>query len=156
MVELSGARLGDVDVPLDAGTYAVGLITASVTEDDSGGPRTRIVLTLRQASDYKVEAKGNDITVRVIPRVHPPIVAAAPEARGKAEDRVKAEAQARANAQAKADAEAQLKVEAQAKTEAIAQLKVEGQGQDRGDCASTGRGAGQDRGDCASTGRGAG
>jgi type IV pilus assembly protein PilQ len=71
VIELSGARLGNVDVPLDAGTYAVGLVSASVTEDDSAGPRTKIVLTLRQASDYQVEAKGNDITLHVIPRVRP-------------------------------------------------------------------------------------
>ena len=77
VLELSGARLGNVDVPLDAGTYAVGLVSASVTEDDSAGPRTRIVLTLRQASDYQVEAKGNDITLRVVPRVRPPAPALA-------------------------------------------------------------------------------
>ena len=88
VVELSGARLGEVDVPIDAGTYAVGLVSASVTEDDSAGPRTRIVLTLRQASDYRVEAKGNDITLRVVPRVRPPVAAPAraeAEARGEAD-----------------------------------------------------------------------
>jgi len=54
VVELSGARLGSLDVPMDAGTFAVGMVSASVTEDDSAGPRTRIVLTLRQTSDYQV------------------------------------------------------------------------------------------------------
>ena len=126
VVELSGARLGDVDVPLDAGTYAVGLVTASVTEDDSAGPRTRIVLTLRQASDYRVEAKGNDITLRVIPRVHPP---AAPEnvaeARTEAAARAKAEALARDEARAKERALAQARVETQARMEAQEQAKAE-------------------------------
>ncbi len=128
VVEISGARLGDVNVPMDAGTYAVGLVSASVTEDDSAGPRTRIVLTLRHASDYQVEAKGNAITLRVIPRVRPPATAqAVAEARLDAESRAKAEAQARAEAQtrlaAKAQAEVQARTEAQQKTEA--KLKIE-------------------------------
>src|ERR1017187_7373176 len=140
VVELSGARLGNVDVPLDAGTYAVGLVSASVTEDDSAGPRTRIVLTLRQTSDYQVEAKGNDITPRVIPRVRPPMAAAETgvareqaEARAKAEAQTRNEAQAKeragakAEAQAKLEAQAQAKAEAQAKTEAQTQAKAEAQ-----------------------------
>jgi type IV pilus assembly protein PilQ len=136
VVELSGARLGNVDVPLDAGTYAVGLVSASVTEDDSAGPRTRIVLTLRQASDYQVEAKGNDITLRVVPRARPPVATHETaearlqiEARAKIEAQAKteAQAQAKAEAQAKTEAQAQTKVEAQAKTEAQAQTKVEAQ-----------------------------
>ena len=139
VVELSGARLGAIDVPLDAGTYAVGLVTASVTEDDSAGPRTRIVLTLRQASDYRVEAKGNDITLRVIPRVHPPVATenASEAARTKAEvlarDEVeakeRAEAQAKAEARARAEAQAQLKAESHAKVEAQAQMKAEARAQ---------------------------
>lgn len=132
VLELSGARLGDVDVPLDAGTYAVGLVSASVTEDDSAGPRTRIVLTLRQASDYRVEAKGSDITLRVIPHVRPPVVAAAhqnAEARTRAEAKAKddAEAKARAEAAAKAEAQARVEAEAQAKTLALANAKAEAQ-----------------------------
>ena len=126
VVELSGARLGNVDVPLDAGTFAVGLVSASVTEDDSAGPRTRIVLTLRQISDYQVEAKGNDITLRVIPRARPPIVGKeSAEARLQVEARTKAEAQARSEAQSKERAEAQVRTEALAKAEALAQAKAE-------------------------------
>jgi type IV pilus assembly protein PilQ len=126
VVELSGARLGNVDVPLDAGTFAVGLVSASVTEDDSAGPRTRIVLTLRQISDYQVEAKGNDITLRVIPRARPPIVGKeSTEARLQVEARTKAEAQARNEAQAKERAEAQVRTLALAKAEAQAQAKAE-------------------------------
>jgi type IV pilus assembly protein PilQ len=113
VIELSGARLGDVDVPMDAGTYAVGLVSASVTEDESAGPRTRIVLTLRQASDYRVESKGNDITLRVVPHTRPPTTTLA-------------QAQAGADAQARAKAEAQLLAESKAKTEAQAQAKREG------------------------------
>ena len=71
VVDVSGARLGDVDVPVDAGTYAVGMVSANVSEDEASGPHTRIVLTLRQASDYQVEAHGPDIVVRVQPRVRP-------------------------------------------------------------------------------------
>jgi type IV pilus assembly protein PilQ len=152
VVELSGARLGDLDVPMDAGTYAVGLVSASVTEDDSAGPRTRIVLTLRQAADYRVETKGSDITLKVIPHVHPPVATATAEgaeakvraeakAKDDAEAKARAEAKAVALAQAKAEAEAQAKSlvlanakaeaqakhEAQAKTEAQAQAKVEAQ-----------------------------
>ena len=127
IVELSGTRLGDVDVPLDAGTYAVGLVTASVTEDDSAGPRTRIVLTLRQTSDYRVEAKGNDITVRVIPRVHPLVNENIAETRVQAEARAKAEAQARVDSRAKDRAEAKAEVQAQVKAEAETQAKLEAQ-----------------------------
>jgi type IV pilus assembly protein PilQ len=154
VVELSGARLGNVDVPLDAGTYAVGLVSASVTEDDSAGPRTRIVLTLRQASDYQVEAKGNDITLRVVPRVRPPVATQeisearlqAEAARAKAEalaqsekERVEVNAradaeakaktealtQAKAETKAKAEAQSRADAEAKAKTEALAQAKAE-------------------------------
>ena len=129
VVELSGARLGNVDVPLDAGTFAVGLVSASVTEDDSAGPRTRIVLTLRQTSDYKVEAKGNDITLRVIPRVRPPLAAQeSAEARTQAEARTKAEAKAHNEAQAKERAkeraEALARADAQSKTEAEVQARA--------------------------------
>jgi type IV pilus assembly protein PilQ len=69
VVELSGARLGDVDVPLAMGTRAVSLISANVSEDPTAGPRTRIVLTLRQPSDYRVETEGNEILLKVIPHV---------------------------------------------------------------------------------------
>src|SRR5262245_48455536 len=54
IIDISGARLGDLEVPFDAGTYAVGSVSAS-TSDDEGGARTRVVLTLRQPADYKVE-----------------------------------------------------------------------------------------------------
>jgi hypothetical protein len=144
VVDVSAARLGNVEVPMDAGTYAVGLVSANVSEEEGGGSRTRIVLTLRQASDYRVEARGNDIVVRVIPHLHPAASKVAvpdphdaevkAEARIKAERaeaQAKAETQARAEAQAKAEraeaqaerAEAQVKAEAQAKTEARTKQK---------------------------------
>src|SRR5437870_67485 len=52
VIDISGVRLGDLDVPFDAGTYAVGSVAASSSDDESG-VRTRVVLTLRQAADYK-------------------------------------------------------------------------------------------------------
>jgi chemotaxis protein histidine kinase CheA len=125
VVDLSGARLGNLDVPMDAGTYAVGLIGASSSEDESG-PRTRVVLTLRQPSDYRVETRGHDIVVRVIPQVRPAAATDSSESLAKSEAQTeralaqaKAEAEARAAAQVKADqALAQVKAETQAKTEA--------------------------------------
>ncbi|HJX67007.1 MAG TPA: type IV pilus secretin PilQ [Polyangia bacterium] len=136
VVDISAARLGNVEVPMDAGTYAVGLVSANVSEDEGGGSRTRIVLTLRQASDYRVEARGNDIVVRVIPHLHPAASKVAAPDPGEAEARAQAQAKAeRAEAQAKIDrakaerAEAQAKVdkaEAQAKADrAEAQAKVD-------------------------------
>jgi type IV pilus assembly protein PilQ len=136
VVDLSAARLGNVEVPMDAGTYAVGLVSANVSEDEGGGSRTRIVLTLRQASDYRVEARGNDIIVRVIPHLHPAASKVAAPDPGEADARAQAQAKAeRAEAQAKVDraeaerAEAQAKVdkaEAQAKADrAEAQAKVD-------------------------------
>jgi len=123
VVELSGARLGNVEVPIDAGTFAVGLVSASVTEDASAGPRTRIVLTLRQASDYQVETKGNDITLRVVPRARPPIAAqstadakAISEARRKTEAKLHDESKQRLAAEAKAEERA--RAEAAARSEA--------------------------------------
>ena len=129
VVELSGARLGNVDVPMDAGTYAVGLVSASVTEDESAGARTRIVLTLRQTADYQVETKGNEITLRVVPRVRAATAAVASSdgaaIRREAEARAKAEAQIMAEAQAKERAQAQLRSEAQAKLAAEGRAKTE-------------------------------
>jgi type IV pilus assembly protein PilQ len=140
VVELSGARLGNVDVPMDAGTYAVGLVSASVTEDDSAGARTRIVLTLRQTSDYQVETKGNDITLHVVPRVRAATATVAAvatsdgaavrreaEARAKAEARLASEALAKeqAEAQARSETQAKLAAEARAKTEADAKTKAQ-------------------------------
>ena len=127
VVELSGARLGDVEVPLDAGTYAVGLVSASVTEEESAGPRTRIVLTLRQASDYRVEAKGNDILLRVVPRVRPPAEAAAAESAAAVKSA--AAESAAAVKSAAAATEAQRKTEAmlqdESKQRAAAEAKAE-------------------------------
>jgi type IV pilus assembly protein PilQ len=131
VVELSGTRLGDVDVPLDAGTYAVGLVSASVTEDEGAGPRTRVVLTLRQASDYRVEAKGTNITLRVIPRVRPPVAGANDEAHAQAEAKartealVKAQALVQAQNEAREKAEARARSESQAKTAALAKVDAE-------------------------------
>ena len=137
VVDISGVRLGNLDVPRDAGTYAVGLVSASVSEEEGAGPRTRIVLTLRQASDYRVEARGHDIVVRVIPYLRPAASqAASPDshaAQAKAEARM---AEAQGKAETKADAEAQARAEraeTKAKTEALAkaeaQLKAETQAQ---------------------------
>jgi type IV pilus assembly protein PilQ len=120
VIELSGARLGDVNVPMDAGTYAVGLVSASVTEDESAGPRTRIVLTLRQASDYRVDAKGNDITLRVVPHVRPAVASA-----GNAEAKTQAEAKAKAEAEAKAQAEAKARAELKAQAEGRARMEAQ-------------------------------
>jgi type IV pilus assembly protein PilQ len=139
VVDISGVSLGNLEVPMDAGTYAVGLISASVSEEEGGGPRTRVVLTLRQASDYRVEARGHDIVVRIIPHLRPAASQAAfpdshtaeikAEARLKterAEEQAKAETKARAEAQARAEkAEALANAEAQAKAEA--QVKAETQ-----------------------------
>jgi type IV pilus assembly protein PilQ len=125
VVELSAARLGDVDVPLDAGTYAVGLVSASVTEDDSAGPRTRIVLTLRQASDYQVESKGTDITLRVIPRLRPPAAVAQTDTRTKVDAEAAAKHAAQMKAEDDARALAKLNAESRAKREAQAQAKAE-------------------------------
>ena len=118
VVDLSAARLGNVEVPMDAGTYAVGLVSASVSEEEGNGPRTRIVLTLRQPSDYRVEARGNDIVVRVVPHVRA-ATGAASDAHAKAEaearnqaDKAKAEAQAQVTEQAHAE-NAKLKQELQ-------------------------------------------
>jgi type IV pilus assembly protein PilQ len=122
VVELSGARLGNVDVPLDAGTFAVGLVSASVTEDESAGPRTRIVLTLRQASDYRVEAKGNDILLQVVPRVRPPAETATAASAAAAKSAV-AEVAAAKSAEAAAAKSAAAATEAQRKT--LAKLQDE-------------------------------
>jgi type IV pilus assembly protein PilQ len=139
VVDISGVSLGNLEVPMDAGTYAVGLVSASVSEEEGGGPRTRVVLTLRQASDYRVEARGHDIVVHIIPHLRPAASQAASpdshaadikaEARLKAEraeEQAKAETKARAEAQARAEkAEVLAKAETQAKAEA--QVKAETQ-----------------------------
>jgi type IV pilus assembly protein PilQ len=132
VVDLSGVRLGNVEVPMDAGTYAVGLVSANVSEDEGGGSRTRIVLTLRQASDYRVEARGNDIVVRVIPHLRPAASKVAAPDPGEAEAKAQAQAKAEhAQAQAKAEqAQAQAKAEqaeAQAKAERAKAERAEAQ-----------------------------
>src|SRR5690349_9993225 len=125
VVDISGARLGELDVPFDANTYAVGAISANASDDDSG-VRTRVVLTLRQPSDCRFEAHGNDIVVRVVPNVRarpaPTALkgeAPAKAARAAAEDR-KASADARAaadQARAAAEAEGRKLAEERARTE---------------------------------------
>src|SRR5690348_407036 len=83
VIDISGARLGDLEVPFDAGTYAVGAVSASTSEDE-GGSRTRVVMTLRQPADYKIESRGNDIVVRVLPFTRPvPAVAKSNDAETK-------------------------------------------------------------------------
>jgi type IV pilus assembly protein PilQ len=128
VVDLSAARLGHVEVPVDAGTYAVGLISASVSEDEGGGPRTRIVLTLRQASDYRVEARGNDIVVRIIPHLRPAASKIASSDPGEAEVKAQAQAKAeRAEAQANAERAKADRAEAQASAERAKADKAEAQ-----------------------------
>jgi type IV pilus assembly protein PilQ len=132
VVELSGARLGDVNVPLDAGTYAVGLVAASVTEDESAGPRTRIVLTLRQASDYRVESKGNEITLRVVPRVRPEAPAhTLLESKVAAEGQARREAQARADEQTKAAAIAKAQAAASAQSQRVTEAQLRDEAKQR-------------------------
>jgi type IV pilus assembly protein PilQ len=61
-----------------------------------------VVLTLRQAADYKVESNGNDIVVRVIPHSHPILLSKASndaETRRLAEERARSE-EARRGAEA--------------------------------------------------------
>ena len=70
VIDISGTRLGPLDVPFDAGTFAVGAVAASVSDGD-GGPRTRVVLTLRRAADYDIDTQGNQIAVRVRPHDRP-------------------------------------------------------------------------------------
>ncbi len=70
VIDISGTRLGPVNVPFDAGTFAVGAVSA-IASDGDGGARTRVVLTLRRAADYDVESSGNRITVRVRPHDRP-------------------------------------------------------------------------------------
>jgi type IV pilus assembly protein PilQ len=127
VVDLSGVRLGNVEVPMDAGTYAVGLVSASVSEDEGGGSRTRIVLTLRQASDYRVESRGTDIVVRIIPHLRPAASKVAAPDPGEAEARAQVQAKAeRAEAQAKVDRAKAERAEAQAKADkAEAQAKAD-------------------------------
>ena len=127
VVDLSAVRLGNVEVPMDAGTYAVGLVSASVSEDEGGGSRTRIVLTLRQASEYRVEARGNDIVVRIIPHLRPAASKVAAPDPGEAEARAQVQAKAdRAEAQAKVDRAKADRAEAQAKADrAEAQAKAD-------------------------------
>jgi type IV pilus assembly protein PilQ len=101
IIDISAARLGDLEVPFDAGTYAVGAVSASTSEDE-GGARTRVVLTLRQPADYKIESRGNDIVVRVVPFTRPTPAAAKgndAEAKRLAEERARTE-EARKKAEA--------------------------------------------------------
>lgn len=80
VIDISGASVAAdrVNVPFDARTYAVGAVTAVASHDEAGA-RTRVVLTLRQPSSYRVRASASGIVVDVLPEVAPPApVAAAP------------------------------------------------------------------------------
>ncbi len=110
VVDIAGVRLGDADLAFDAGTFAVGAVSASTSQDD-GAPRTRVVLTLRRPADYRVQVDSDTLVVRVIPHERPPAVAervGAEEARRTAEeaqrrkDQETAELASRAAAQAAA------------------------------------------------------
>lgn len=121
VVDISGARLGEIDVPFDANTYAVGAVSAAATSDDSG-LRLRVVLTLRQPADYRVQAKGSEIVVLVNPHRKPtPVFAETDPAEQKllAEARAKATESQRAaqSARALAEAESRRLVEERAKIE---------------------------------------
>ena len=127
VIDVSGARLGNVEVPFDAGTQAVGSVNASVTETD-GGARTRVVLTLRQLADYRVETKGNEIVVRVVPQVKaapatpPPVASASASAAAQSEVRKLAEERAR-NEESRRQAEA-AKQAADAATRRLAEERA--------------------------------
>ena len=82
IIDISGAKLGEVEVPFDAGTFALGTVAASASQGE-GGARTRVVLTLRRPSDYDVETAGNTINLKLRPHQRPataPAVAAASSA----------------------------------------------------------------------------
>ncbi len=76
VLDVNGARLGAGEGPFDAGTYAVGAVSATTT-DEGSGPRTRVVLTLRRPADYQVVVQGNDLLVRVVPHERPAAAVAA-------------------------------------------------------------------------------
>jgi type IV pilus assembly protein PilQ len=104
VIDISGTRLGPVTVPFDAGTFAVGSISA-IASDGDGGQRTRVVLTLRRPADYDVESSGNKIAVRVRPHEKP--------SAGRAEQPVKAEPAARAEATRLSEERKELELERQ-------------------------------------------
>jgi type IV pilus assembly protein PilQ len=82
VLDLSGVRLGAVTAPFEAGTFAVGTVYANVSEGE-GGPRTRIVVSLRRAADYDVAADAGRVLLSVRPHDQPkPAVAAAPAVNG--------------------------------------------------------------------------
>jgi type IV pilus assembly protein PilQ len=64
VLELSGARLAGASA-FDAGTVAVGAVSATETSGE-GGPRARVVVTLRRPAEYQVEptAKGLALVVK--------------------------------------------------------------------------------------------
>jgi type IV pilus assembly protein PilQ len=79
VLDLAGVRLGAVTAPFDAGTFAIGTVYANVSEGE-GGPRTRIVVSLRHAADYDVAADAGRVLLSVRPHVAPKaaVAAAAP------------------------------------------------------------------------------
>ncbi|HXU82483.1 MAG TPA: type IV pilus secretin PilQ [Polyangia bacterium] len=128
IIDISGARLGDLEVPFDAGTYAVGSVAASTSDDDSGA-RTRVVLTLRQPADYRVESHGNDIVVRVQPHTRPLMVSKPnhdAESRKLAEERARTEESRKKSEAARLQAQSeQQKAETAKQQAATAQAEAQ-------------------------------
>lgn len=100
VVDVYGVALSGSEVPFDAGTFAVGNVSASA----SGPHKARVILTLRQGADYDVKAQGNDIVVEVTPWEAPPkstpeaTPSALAAARKAADEAVRARAEAEARA----------------------------------------------------------
>ncbi len=103
VLDVSGARLGEVEVPFDAGTFAVGAVSASTSQDGTG-VRTRVLIALRRPSDYRVETGRNELRIHV--KSHAPLpvskaVAVAPGPDKAAEARIAAETKKLAEGQAR-------------------------------------------------------
>ncbi len=113
VVDVSGVQLVGVDVPFDAGTFALGTVAATASGGSSEG-KTRITLTLRRGADYQVEAKGNAIVVDVTPWEAPPAPVAAAGVAPEVVEAARKEAQVAAQAKADAEARAQ-RAEAEAR-----------------------------------------
>jgi type IV pilus assembly protein PilQ len=102
VVDITGGSVSAGEAPFDAGTFAVGNVSATASAEDG---KTRVTMTLRRGADYQVQTQGNNIVIDVTPWEAPPRtpVAADPAlldaARKEAADSTKAriEAEARAN-----------------------------------------------------------
>ncbi len=121
VVDVTNARLGDVDVPFDANTFALGAVAASVSEDE-GGSRTRVFLTLRRPGDYTVRATGHEIIVVVASHEVPPAPVA--EAALKSAEQAEAARRAAEGARLAAEGEARRLADEKARADA-ARLRAE-------------------------------